>query len=71
MPYIFYCQACDKEFTQMLHISGLEKGGIKLPALRQRKSGAKGGCFFRRDLQKKLGPWLGGALGGMIRSARD
>ena len=32
MPhYIFYCQACKKEFTQVLHISELEKGGIKCP----------------------------------------
>ena len=32
MPhYIFSCQACRKEFTQVLHISELEKGGIKCP----------------------------------------
>lgn len=32
MPhYIFYCQACKKEFTQVLHISELEKGGTKCP----------------------------------------
>jgi putative FmdB family regulatory protein len=32
MPhYIFYCQACKKEFTQVVHISELEKGGIKCP----------------------------------------
>ena len=32
MPhYIFYCQSCQKEFTQVLHVSELEKGGIKCP----------------------------------------
>ena len=32
MPYyLFSCQACKKEFTQNLHISDLEKGGIKCP----------------------------------------
>ena len=29
MPYyIFYCQACDKEFTQMLHISLCASSGL-------------------------------------------
>ena len=32
MPYyIFSCQACEKEFTQVLHVAELEKGGIKCP----------------------------------------
>ena len=32
MPYyIFYCLTCTKEFTQVLHVSELEKGGIKCP----------------------------------------
>jgi putative FmdB family regulatory protein len=30
MPhYLFFCQSCNKEFTQMLHIAELEQGGIK------------------------------------------
>jgi len=33
MPhYIFICEACKKEFTVILHISELEKGGVKCPA---------------------------------------
>ncbi len=32
MPhYVFLCKACDKEFTQVLHISEMEKGGILCP----------------------------------------
>ena len=32
MPhYVFVCRSCDKEFTEILHISELEKGGIKCP----------------------------------------
>lgn len=32
MPhYLFLCQDCNKEFSQILHISELEKGGIKCP----------------------------------------
>ncbi|MFB3825843.1 MAG: FmdB family zinc ribbon protein [Bryobacteraceae bacterium] len=32
MPhYVFLCQSCNKEFTQVLHIAELEKGGIKCP----------------------------------------
>lgn len=32
MPhYIFSCQACKKEFSQVLHISELEKVAIKCP----------------------------------------
>ncbi len=32
MPqYVFLCKACNKEFTEFLHISELEKGGIKCP----------------------------------------
>jgi hypothetical protein len=28
MPqYVFFCQDCNKEFTQILHIADLEKGG--------------------------------------------
>jgi putative FmdB family regulatory protein len=33
MPhYVFICEACKKEFTVILHISELEKGGVKCPA---------------------------------------
>lgn len=32
MPvYVFFCQDCKKEFSQILRISELEKGGIKCP----------------------------------------
>lgn len=32
MPhYVFICQACKKDFTLVLHISELEKGGSKCP----------------------------------------
>jgi predicted nucleic acid-binding Zn ribbon protein len=32
MPqYVFLCQDCSKEFTQILHIADLEKGGIVCP----------------------------------------
>jgi putative FmdB family regulatory protein len=32
MPqYVFLCQDCNKEFTQILHIADLEKGGIICP----------------------------------------
>lgn len=32
MPvYIFLCQECKKEFTKILRISELEKGGVKCP----------------------------------------
>ena len=32
MPhYVFLCQDCNKEFTEILHIADLEKGGVKCP----------------------------------------
>jgi putative FmdB family regulatory protein len=32
MPYyVFVCRGCDKEFTQVLHIADLDKGGIQCP----------------------------------------
>ena len=32
MPhYVFLCKKCNKEFTRILPISELEKGGIKCP----------------------------------------
>ncbi len=32
MPqYVFFCQDCNKEFNQNLHIAELEKGGIVCP----------------------------------------
>ena len=32
MPhYVFLCQDCSKEFTQILHIADLEKGGVLCP----------------------------------------
>lgn len=32
MPhYVFLCEGCEKEFTQILHIADLEKGGIACP----------------------------------------
>ena len=32
MPhYVFFCQDCSKEFTQMLHVADLEKGGVVCP----------------------------------------
>jgi putative FmdB family regulatory protein len=32
MPhYVFFCEKCKKEFTVVLHIAELEKGGIKCP----------------------------------------
>lgn len=32
MPrYVFLCRSCNKEFTQVMHIAELEKGGIKCP----------------------------------------
>jgi len=32
MPhYVFLCKDCKKEFTLVLHIADLEKGGIKCP----------------------------------------
>jgi putative FmdB family regulatory protein len=32
MPqYVFFCQDCNKEFTQVLHISDLETGGAVCP----------------------------------------
>jgi len=32
MPhYVFLCQDCNKEFTQILHIADLEKGGAVCP----------------------------------------
>ena len=46
MPhYIFYCQACEKEFTQVLHISELEKGGIKCPHCSSEKVEQKVAAF--------------------------
>lgn len=29
--YIFLCLDCNKEFTQTLHMTDLEKGGVKCP----------------------------------------
>jgi putative FmdB family regulatory protein len=29
--YLYHCQDCDKEFTQSLHISDVEKAEIKCP----------------------------------------
>ncbi len=29
--YVYHCQDCDKEFTQHLHISDVEKAEIKCP----------------------------------------
>lgn len=32
MPhYVFLCLDCQKEFTQVLHIADLEKGGVVCP----------------------------------------
>jgi putative FmdB family regulatory protein len=32
MPqYVFFCQDCNKEFTLILHIADLEKGGVVCP----------------------------------------
>ena len=32
MPrYVFFCDACGKEFTLNLHISEMEKGAVKCP----------------------------------------
>jgi putative FmdB family regulatory protein len=32
MPhYVFFCQDCNKEFSQILHIADLEKGGVVCP----------------------------------------
>jgi len=32
MPqYVFLCQDCKKEFTQILHIAEMEKGGVVCP----------------------------------------
>jgi putative FmdB family regulatory protein len=32
MPhYVLFCQDCNKEFTQILHIADLEKGGTVCP----------------------------------------
>ena len=32
MPqYVFLCQDCHKEFTRILHITDLEKGGVVCP----------------------------------------
>ena len=32
MPhYVFLCLDCNKEFTQILHIADLEKGGVVCP----------------------------------------
>jgi putative FmdB family regulatory protein len=32
MPqYLFFCEDCNKEFTQMIHIADLEKGGQVCP----------------------------------------
>jgi len=29
--YVFLCKDCKKEFTQSLHISEMEKGGVACP----------------------------------------
>jgi putative FmdB family regulatory protein len=29
--YVFLCQDCNKEFTQALHMTDLEKGGVVCP----------------------------------------
>ena len=29
--YIFHCQDCDKEFTQSLHMSEVDKGAVTCP----------------------------------------
>jgi len=32
MPqYVFFCEDCKKEFTVLLHMADLEKGGIQCP----------------------------------------
>ena len=32
MPlYVFLCQDCNKEFTEILHMAELEKGGVVCP----------------------------------------
>jgi len=32
MPqYVFFCEDCQKEFTISVHISELEKGGVRCP----------------------------------------
>lgn len=32
MPqYVFFCEACQKEFEIHLHMTELEKGGVKCP----------------------------------------
>ena len=32
MPqYVFFCQDCQKEFIQFLHIADLDKGGVVCP----------------------------------------
>lgn len=38
MPqYVFLCKDCNKEFTEFLHISELEKGDIKCPVCGSQK----------------------------------
>jgi len=29
--YVFHCQDCDKEFTQTLHMSDVDKGDVTCP----------------------------------------
>ena len=46
MPhYLFYCKACNKEFTQILHVSELEKGAIKCPQCGSEKVEQKVAAF--------------------------
>ena len=53
MPhYIFYCQACKKEFTQVLHVSELEKGGIKCPHCDSEKVEQKVAAFSAMTSKK-------------------
>ena len=60
MPhYVFLCQDCSKEFTQILHIADLAKGGVVCPhcggkRVTQQAGDPKGSGVLRGYLQEKL-----------------
>ena len=46
MPqYVFLCQDCNKDFTRILHIADLEKGGVACPNCGGKKVTQKAAVF--------------------------
>jgi len=56
MPqYVFVCQDCSKEFTQIVHFADLEKGDVVCPHCGGKARDPTGSGVLRCHIQEELG----------------